>query len=188
MTDDAQKATVEIASNFIGDFKVGDNLAYNADILCAARDANVGGQLNKLIVIQVCSILEAALGQIIYRAQNFHVEGVPNIADDDRKEIEAKTVDVFNNVIEVMKKYGLLNDLGEEIYADLHRLRRHRNKVHIQNDVEGTPRDESAIFTDEVCNWALDLNVRVLSYLSTVFERPPHTAAENVRPILVPRY
>ncbi|WP_411756315.1 transposase [Sinorhizobium meliloti] len=77
-------------SDFIGDFKVGDNLVYNAGVLRSLCDHNGDGGSNKLVVVQVRAILEAALGQIIYRAQNFNREGVPNIAEVDRQEIEGK--------------------------------------------------------------------------------------------------
>ncbi|CDN58366.1 Hypothetical protein RG1141_PB00180 (plasmid) [Neorhizobium galegae bv. officinalis bv. officinalis str. HAMBI 1141] len=48
---------VEIPSNFIGDFKVGDNLVYNADVLRSVCEHNGDGSLNKLVVVQVGSIL-----------------------------------------------------------------------------------------------------------------------------------
>lgn len=81
---------VEIPSNFIVDFKVGDNLVYNAGVLRSLCQHNVDGSLNKLVVVQVGAIVEAALGQIIYRAQNFNREGVPHIAEADRQAIEGK--------------------------------------------------------------------------------------------------
>jgi hypothetical protein len=74
---------------FIGEFKVGDNLVRNANALCRLSELNDKGLFNKLIVIQAGSIVEAALGQIIYRAQNFNREGVPNITEEDRKKIES---------------------------------------------------------------------------------------------------
>lgn len=47
---------VEIPSNFIGDFKVGDNLVYNAGVLRSLCDHNGGGGLNKLVMVQVGAI------------------------------------------------------------------------------------------------------------------------------------
>jgi hypothetical protein len=177
MTEVAQPdATLEIPSNFIGNFKVGDNLVYNARILCALRNANTDGELNKMIVMQVGSILEAALGQIIYRAQHFNREGVPSIAEVDRKEIEGKKVDKFNNIIDVMKKYQLMDDLDGAIYDELHKLRKYRNKVHIQDSDNDVPRDEADAFSDEICAWSLWLNARVLKHLSQKFPRPPSVA------------
>ena len=64
--------TETISCNFVGDFKVGDNLVFNADVLCKLTVANKGSVFNKPIVIQTGSIVEAALARIIYRAQNYN--------------------------------------------------------------------------------------------------------------------
>ncbi|MGR9466328.1 hypothetical protein [Rhizobium leguminosarum] len=176
---------VEIPSNFIGDFKVGDNLVYNAGVLRSICERNDDGDLNKLVVVQVGSILEAALGQIIYRAQNFNKEGVPNIAEGDRQEIEGKKIDKLNNIIDVMRKYGLLDELGGGIYDELHLLRKYRNKVHIQDDNEDVPRDDEAAFTAERCVWSLGLCAKVLTYLSQQFPRPADVA-KYVEPLGIP--
>ena len=131
-------ATVtKITCKFIGDFKVGDNLILNADALCKLSNGNEKGVFNKLMVIQAGSIVEAALNEIVYRATTFTKEGVPNISKEDRNEIATKTVEKFNVIIDVMKKYKILDGLGAAtIYDELHKLRKYRNKVHIQTDVE----------------------------------------------------
>lgn len=176
---------VEVPSNFIGDFRVGDNLVYNAGVLRSLCDHNGDGGLNKLVVVQVGAILEAALGQIIYRAQNFNREGVPNIAEADRHEIEGKKIDKLNNIIDVMRKYDLLIELGPGIYDELHTLRKFRNKVHIQDDNEDIPRDEAAAFTPARCAWSLGLCATVLGFLSQKFPRPADVA-KYVEPIRIP--
>ncbi|UWU19344.1 hypothetical protein [Rhizobium sullae] len=176
---------VEIPSNFIGDFKVGDNLVYNADVLRSLCAHNDDGRLNKFVVVQVGAILEAALGQIIYRAQNFNREGVPNIAAADRREIEGKKIDKLNNIIDVMRKYDLLNELGGGIYDELHTLRKFRNKVHIQDDNQDVPRDEAAAFTPARCAWSLGLCATVLGFLGQKFPRPADVA-KYVEPLHLP--
>jgi hypothetical protein len=163
-----------IACNFVGQFKVGDNLGFNAELLQKLMAANEGGALNKFIVLQSGAIVEAALQQIIYRAQNHTVEGVPNISEADRTQIEERTVDTFNVIIDVLKKYKVLDGLGADIYDELHKLRKYRNKVHIQKPI-GIPNvsaDEGTAFSDEIRKWALGLNVRVLKHLSEKFARP----------------
>ncbi|KTT42085.1 hypothetical protein NS337_22770, partial [Pseudomonas oryzihabitans] len=60
--------TETITCRFIGDFKVGDNLVRNADALCSLSTANENGLLNKMMVIQAGSIVEASLHGIIYGA------------------------------------------------------------------------------------------------------------------------
>jgi hypothetical protein len=144
------RTTKQVVCRFIGDFKVGDNLVRNADALCRLSASNENGVFNKLIVIQTGSIVEAALHEIIYRTQNFTREGVPNIPKADR-ELATKNVELFNNIINVMKKYDILKGLGVDIYDELHKLRKYRNKVHIQTDVDikDVPRDENAAFSAE---------------------------------------
>jgi hypothetical protein len=167
--------TEVIPCNFVGEFKVGDNLVYNADLLCKLTETNANGQFNKPIVIQVGSIVEAALEQIIFRARNYNVEGVPGVSEADRKEIEEKKkVDKFNTIIDVLKKYKVLDGLGTDIYDELHKLRKYRNKVHIQESIDlvGVSRDESAAFTDDIRKWALNLNVKVLNFLNQKLARP----------------
>jgi hypothetical protein len=129
---------------------------------------------NKLMVIQAGSIVEAALGEIIYRAQNFTKEGVPNISKEDRDAIANKTVELFNNIIKVMEKYKILKGLGDGIYDELQKLRKYRNKVHIQTDVDikDVPRDENAAFSTDIVAWALEFTTRVLKHLNEQFPRP----------------
>ena len=169
-------ATIEIDCNFVGSFKVGDNLRYNCDLLCHLVNANADALFGKMIVLQAGAILEAALTQIIYRAQNYNREGVPNIEEADRGKIEESKIDKFAVAIDVLKKYAVLNGLGGDVYDELHRLRRYRNKIHIQEDVkvEGAPRDENAIFTADLTVWALNLNRLVLQHLSDALARPQH--------------
>jgi hypothetical protein len=168
--------TETISCRFIGDFKVGDNMVYNAGLLCKLAES--GGTFNKLMLLQAGAITEAALWEIIYRAQNFNREGVPNISEEDRAEIEGKKVERFKAIIDVMKKYKILDKAGADIYDELDKLREYRNKVHIQLDVklEGVPRDEDKAFTDPVRDWALKLNVRVLKFLTENFARPADLA------------
>jgi hypothetical protein len=164
----------KIVCKFIGDFKVGDNLVRNADALCKLSAANEKGMFNKLMVIQAGSIVEAALHEIIYRAQNFTKEGVPNISKEDRDELASKTVELFNNIINVMLKYEILKGLGDGIYDELYKLRKYRNKVHIQTnvDITGVSRDEDAAFSNDTVTWALAFAIRVLRHLNERFARP----------------
>lgn len=136
-----------IASNFIGDFKVGDNLLRNAAALCHLRDTNKNGIFNKLIVVQAGSIVEAALDQIIYRAQNYTSEGVPNISDADLKKIRDTKIEQFNNIIQAMKSP-------------------------FDDEPQGTGRDDDTAFSDDVVKWSLALCIRVLKHLCDRFPRP----------------
>jgi hypothetical protein len=164
--------TEKIDCGFIGDFKVGDNLIRNADALCRLDANNDAGIFNKLMVIQAGSIAEAALQQIIHRAQHFNREGVPNILETDRLAIAEKKIEKFAVIIDVMEKYKILDGLGISVYSELHKLREYRNKVHIQLDIAGVSRDEDSAFSDEICAWALKFNVQILKHLNEKYPRP----------------
>jgi hypothetical protein len=110
--------TETIICKFIGEFKVGDNLVRNAESLCRLVSSNENEVFNKLIVIQAGSIVEAGLDQIIHRAHRFNKEGVPNISEKGRLEIASTTVEKFNNIIQAMKKYKMLDGLGDTIYDE----------------------------------------------------------------------
>jgi hypothetical protein len=163
-----------ITCNFVGDFKVGDNLLRNAGALCRLKEKNDKGVFNKLIVVQAGSILEAALDQIIYRAQNYTKEGVPNISDADLKKIRGSKIERFNNIIQAANTYKMLDALGTGIYDDLHKFRQYRNRVHIQFDDEpqGGARDDDKAFSDQIVTWSLTLCVQVLKELRDRFPRP----------------
>jgi hypothetical protein len=117
------------------------------------------------MVVQAGSIVEAALDQIIYRAQNFTKEGVPNIPDDELKKIQGTEIELFNNIIQAAQAHNFLDGLGGAIYDDLHRLRKLRNRIHIG-------RDDHDAFSDKEVAWSLALCIRVLKRLGERFPRP----------------
>lgn len=169
-------ATVEIPCNFVGRFKVGDNLSYNCRVLCDLVEANEDDCFAKMIVLQAGAILEAAMIEVIYRAQQFNLEGVPNIVEEDRLKIEDTTIEKFAIAIDILRKYQVWDAAGPDIYEEMHRLRKYRNKIHIQERVKivGAPDDEDALFTDEIATWSLALLRRGLEFLSTDLSRPQH--------------
>jgi len=156
-------------------------------VLCSLVDANVDDSLNKPIVLQIGAILEASLIQIVFRAQHFNREGVPNIVETDRKAIEEKKIDKFAVAIDIFRKYGILDGIGADIYEKLHALRQYRNKIHIQEDVKvaGAPRDEEKIFTSALVKRCLDTNRTVLEFLSTQLARSAHIDG-HCAPLTIP--
>jgi hypothetical protein len=166
--------TEKITCNFIGDFKIGDNLVSNGTALCRLRATNENGIFNKLIVVQVGSMLEAALDQIVYRAQNFTAEGVPNIPEEDLQEIRSKQYDSFNRLIQAATKYNFLDGVSADVYAEIDRLRELRNRIHIQFDDKPAAlgRADHQAFNDATVNWALTLCISVLKHLAQKYPRP----------------
>src|SRR5947207_11265402 len=82
-----------IRCNFIGDFKVGDNILANGNALCRLSATNENNTFNKLMVVQAGSIVEAALDQIIYRAQNYTKEGRRSQHSGGRSEDDSRNQD-----------------------------------------------------------------------------------------------
>jgi len=126
------------------------------------------------MAVQAGSIVEAALDQIIYRAQNYTTEGVPNIPAEVLKKIRDTKIERFNNIIQAMKTHKLLDGVGATIYNDLDHLRKLRNRVHIQFDDEpvGLGRNDHEAFNDKNVAWSLSLCIRVLKHLGEKFPRP----------------
>ena len=177
--------TVEISSSFVADFKVGDNIVSNAhalyELVAAENDA-----FNKLIVIQCGSVLEACLNEIIYRAVSFTKEGLPNISKQHQAAIANEKNDTFYQLIDVFKTHKLLDALGAGIYDELHKLRRYRNKIHIQTDVKDAPRDEEKLFSADVRKWATSTTLKTIEFLSKTYARPEGIEG-YVNTILLPR-
>jgi hypothetical protein len=73
---DGPRHLAMVDDDFVGEFKVGDNIARNAASLCKLVEANENEIFNKLVVVQAGSIIEAALDQIFYRAKSHTREGV----------------------------------------------------------------------------------------------------------------
>lgn len=178
--------TIEIEANFIGDFKVGDNIACNCEMLCELVGANSTGKLNKVIVLQAVSILEACMSEIIFRAQEFNREGVPKISEEDQKQIKDKKYDKLATITDAFRKYKLLDGLGKGVYENIHLLRKYRNKVHIQNDVKDlAERNECNIFDDDFTKFALEKVIEIVQFLSGNLSRPDHIKG-HVRPFTFP--
>jgi len=85
--------TITLPSNFVGDFKVGDNIVYNCSVIVELVSKNEDGYFNKMIVVQAAAILEACMSEIIYRAKNFTAEGVPPIDQKTISDIQSKKID-----------------------------------------------------------------------------------------------
>jgi hypothetical protein len=67
-----------------------------------------------------------------------------------------------------------LDGLGQAIYDELHKLRKYRNKIHIEDVIEinGVSPDEANAFSDDICIWSLGLGKRVVKYLGEKLARP----------------
>ena len=145
---------ITFSSNYIGDFKVGDNIAFNLEILQElykfqkSMDEDRKELLCKPIIIEIASIAEALLFDLYLRINNFTREGVPNISEEVLAEIRTKTIDQFAKYISHAKSKTLLGG-DSTIYDALHFLRKLRNSIHIQNINNDFERDENIVFSEK---------------------------------------
>lgn len=125
--------------------------------------------------------------EILYRAQKFTREGLPNISKADQAAIATNKKDTFDFYIRTFAKHKLLDGMGGGIYDELHKLRKYRNKIHIQKDakVANASRDEDKLFSDAVTNWSVSTARKTIEFLSKTYPRPKGIEG-HVQPIKLP--
>ncbi len=172
-----------VPGNFIGDFKTGDNIKYNLQVLefLYGHYENAGWserRLRKPITITLVSIIEAILHELHFRATHYTREGVANLASDVVSYMQGKTIDNLSKYIASAKLHNLFQTTDGRFYENLDELRKLRNKIHIQNWDE-LERDEHSAFTDSrklLAEKALEF---ICKFLSHHHPRSP-SLAENV--------
>lgn len=144
-----------ISSDFVGVFKIGDNINHNLRIQAILYKHYEAGSdsekrfLCKPIISINASVAEAVLADFFRKINILFLEGIKNVSRDVRDLIMARRVDEFGKYIDRAKDHGLL--VGEDkLYERLHHLRELRNRIHIQNDkFNYKPADEWEAFTKE---------------------------------------
>jgi len=161
-----------IESKFIGDFKLGDNINYNLDILDTLyvffenAEDDEKGHLCKPIILLIASIIEAVLYDLHMRVKLFTAEGVRNLGAAIVDTIKLKKIDDFEKYIASARKHDLFDQADTEFYKRLDDLRRLRNRIHIQNNKKDFARDESAVFTikrKKMAERALEKTLRTMA-------------------------
>jgi hypothetical protein len=164
---------VAIESKFVGDFKVGDNIVHNLEVLellytqyAGASDRNKR-LLCKPITVLLVSILDAVLYDLHYRIRTFTREGVRNVIESSAKYIRGlKKMDQFEKCIKSAEEHGLLEDKGGALYKQLDELRRLRNRIHIQNKNKDFEADEYDAFNENrkvLAEKALENTLRIMA-------------------------
>lgn len=140
-----------IQSNFINDFKTGDNINYNLRLLkllyehYAASGEPERSLLRKPITVTLVSITEAMLHDFLQRVQLNTREGI-DLDPDVIKDIRYKHLKKLDHFIACVKKHRLFGD-DETLYEQLDELRRLRNRVHIQSRDGRLEKNESQAFS-----------------------------------------
>ena len=181
---------ITISSNFIGYFKLGDNICYNLECIRLLKnthnsDKATNRSLIKPLVIFIASVAEAVLCDFYNRLRGFTSEGVDSVSDEVLAEVRAKHIDEFAKYIDHAKKRKMLRG-DETLYDDLHELRKLRNRVHIQNSKSHFEPDDSKAFTSA----RLLKAEKTLEQLLRIFEedhcRKNKNAADCVAPFELP--
>ncbi len=184
------KKMITISSNFIGSFKLGDNICYNLECLRLLEeqynaDKTEHRSLIKPIVISIASVAEAVLYDFYSRMRVFTSEGVASVPDVVLAEVRAKHIDEFAKYIDHAKKRKILRG-DNSLYEDLHELRKLRNRVHIQNSKRHFEYDDSDAFSPA----RLLKSERTLEHLLRILEedhcRTNKSASDCVPPFELP--
>ena len=146
---------VTIESKFIGDFKVGDNIVHNLEVLdllfaqfAAATDPNKRLLCKPITILLVSTIIDAVLYDLHYRIRTFTREGVRNVIASSVKYIRGlKKWINLRKCIKSAEEHGLLEVRGSALYKQLDELRRLRNRIqYIQNKNKDFEPDEYDVF------------------------------------------
>jgi len=158
---------------FIWDFKHGDNIMYNFEILQAlykSRESSENPKLfNKSITIQLVSIIEAILIDFLTRIDQATTH-LPS--DVDRKTLDKIKIEIekdkrpykvedgfgehiymrrkmynFNQILQILKKHEILGPQKDNIYHLLSNFADMRNRVHIENYHRNLEDREHRVFT-----------------------------------------
>lgn len=171
---DQRRKMNKIKSDFIGDFKLGDNIVSNFSCLKVLYELKAPDSfcVKKPIVIIIASIAEAVLYDFYARMRGFTREGVDTVPDSVLEDVRSKHIDEFAKYIDHAKSKKLLGE-GEAIYDDLHTLRKLRNRIHIQNTKRQFAPHEGSVFTSERQVFAEKTLERMLRFLSanTIVQR-----------------
>ena len=143
-----------VSSNFIGNFKLGDNINHNLNVLSLLYrqydQANESDKrlLCKPIIVTIVSIIEAVLHDLHSRIRIHTLEGVRNIADSVADYVRGKKLDELEKYIVNARKHDFFGIGTSNFYESLDELRRLRNRIHIQNTKNDFEPDEFSAFSE----------------------------------------
>ena len=147
---------MKINSGFIGNFKLGDNIVYNLEIInhlysLYEKDSTKGKSLlRKPLIALISGVCEAILYDKFYKVKFFTREGVKRISDEVLTSLRNKKISKFNFYIVHSQKNSLLDSsYAPDVYDLLHHARKLRNRMHIQNVNRLLPLDEREGFTED---------------------------------------
>ncbi len=168
---------VTYKSRFIGDFKLGDNIVFNLDILKCLYKYRTDGNpaqknyLQKPITLQNISIIEALIYDHHYKIKSLTKEGV-NLPQETVDYVRSKQIGKFETLIASAEKQDFFDLKGTVFYEKLTELRMLRNRLHIQNTKKNLEPDDRHAFSEERMVLSEQVLEQVIKTFSTNHERP----------------
>jgi len=151
----------EIIGAFNWDFKKGDNIEYNLEILSTLYKARRFAKkskhyFNKPILIIIASIIECILDDFVIRIRKRVFDPLPNLTESQIRNFKftgtgqttrIKKMEKFDHYIKISERHDIF-DQGVRFYQALNLLKDIRNRVHIQNRNNILDKNEFSVFTD----------------------------------------
>lgn len=188
-----QENLIESIDSFIWEFKIGDNIKYNLNIIYNLIEDYNKNRFNykKPISILCVSVIEAILVDFLARL-DMGTNHFPKKLNDARFEIKSKLSKekkefpgiFLDKVYQYRKlrnfKYKDLIDFFEEFsilgpsiktYKNLQKIGHFRNRVHINNYFGNFERDESKVFSEKRTQLTIDYMVKMFRYFKENYSR-----------------
>jgi hypothetical protein len=176
---------VTIKSNFMGNFKLGDNICFNLAVLKTLYELRAAGtalqkrHLQKPITVMNVSIIEAILYDLHLRVKTFTSEGVANLQATVIEYIRGKKIDELERYIASAKKHDLFEQGDSGFYEALDDLRKIRNRVHIQNTKKHFEADDVSAFSEARMTLSEQAVEHVMRTMARKYARPQHNFVKD---------
>ncbi len=183
---------------FIWNFKHGDNILYNLEILQTLYETGVTAKnksrLNKPITITIISIIEAILVDFLTRIDQATNHLPANVSrttlDRIKAEIDSKKIPEerenssgkyiymkrkmykYSEINKILKKYELFGEKNDAIYEELEKYGDMRNRVHIENYNNKLEIDEIDVFTSKRLSDIENMLTTLWQKMITDYKRP----------------
>ncbi len=184
---------VDKMNNFIWDFKMGDNILYNLEVIYGLiNDHSKSKKYCKPISILAVSIAEAILVDFLYRLYEVtdhfpkNLKGIEQRIKEELRR-ETKIFEVvfedkilkhrrlknfgYSEIAKIIEKYRLIGPDNEK-YEFLEKIGKFRNRIHINNYFGNYEKDESKVFSEIRTQKIIDFMLWLFDCFHLNYSRP----------------
>jgi hypothetical protein len=188
-----QEDLIKKMNSFIWEFKIGDNIEYNLDIIfnLIKNDNNIFNY-KKPISILCISVIEAIFVDLLHRLDmgtNHFPKKLTKNKSEIKKELdkEKRVYQIsfldetyqgkklrnfgYKDLINFLKKFSILGST-DEVYTILQKMGHFRNRVHIKNYFNNFEKDESVVFSEKRTQKIINCMVWIFNYFEENYSRP----------------